>query len=112
MKKVKEINLEYGLPTVDEAMTYLKSVVSNVKSGGNKCLYIIHGYGSSGKGGVIRVKARQWLNAQARNGKVKTVINGENFTIFNFKALELKNKYSELEQLLKVTNHGVTVVEL
>lgn len=42
----------------------------------------------------------------------KTVINGEDFTIFNFKALELKNKYRELEPLLKVCNHGVTVVEL
>lgn len=110
--KVKEIDLEYGLPTVDEAMAYLKSIVDSAKSSGHKCLYIIHGYGSSGKGGAIRVKARQWLNAQVRNGKVKAVINGEDFNIFNDKARELKNKYSELEQLLRVTNHGVTVVEL
>jgi hypothetical protein len=75
-------------------------------------VYIIHGYGSSGKGGAIRDKARQGLNAQARNGVVKSVINGEDFNLFNFKALELKNTYKELEQLLKVCNHGVTIVEL
>ena len=34
------------------------------------------------------------------------------FTLFNFKALELKNKYQELEQLMRVCNNGVTVVEL
>ena len=112
MKRLKEINLEDGKPTVADALIILKSSINNAKSGNVGCLYIIHGYGSSGKGGVIRDKARQWLNAQARNGVVKCVINGEDFNLFNFKALELKNTYKELEQLLKVCNHGVTIVEL
>lgn len=112
MKRLKEINLEDGKPTVSDALLILKSSVNNAKSGNVGCLYIIHGYGSSGRGGAIRDKARQWLNAQARSGVVKSVINGEDFNIFNFKALELKNTFKELEQLLKVCNHGVTVVEL
>ncbi|MBD5632276.1 MAG: Smr/MutS family protein [Clostridia bacterium] len=112
MKRFKEIDLEAGMPTSADALTLLKSSITNAKSGNIGCLYVIHGYGSSGKGGVIRDKVRQWLHAQARNGTVKAVINGEDFTIFNFKALELKNKYRELEPLLKVCNHGVTVVEL
>lgn len=110
--QVNEINIEYGMPTCEDALRELKSTISLAKQSKYKCLLIIHGYGSSGKGGAIRLKARQWLNAQLKNGKVKTVINGEDFNIFNFKALELKNKYKDLEQLLKVTNHGVTVVEL
>ena len=112
MKRLKEINLEDGKPMVADALIILKSSISNAKSGNIGCLYIIHGYGSSEKGGAIRDKVRQWLNAQARNGVVKCVINGEDFNLFNFKALELKNKYKELEQLLKVCNHGVTIVEL
>ena len=87
-------------------------VMANAKSGNVGCLYIIHGYGSSGRGGGIREKGRQWLHAQARNGTVKAIINGEDFDIFNAKARELKSTYKELEQLLKVCNHGVTVVEL
>lgn len=110
--QVREINLEEGMPTCDEALLYLKSAVPASKQSKYKCLIIIHGYGSSGKGGKIREKARQWLNAQVKNGKLKTVINGEDFNIFNFKALELKNKYKDLEPLMRVTNHGVTVVEL
>lgn len=47
-------------------------------------MLVIHGYGSTGKGGVIHDKARQWLKAQERNRKVKAVIFGEDFTIFNF----------------------------
>ena len=37
---------------------------------------------------------------------------GEDFTIFNFAALALKNKCRELESLFRVCNNGVTVVEL
>ena len=112
MNKYKEINLEEGMPTVDEAMSYLKMSITLCKQNRIGCLAVIHGYGSSGKGGVIRVKARQWLNAQVRNGTIKTVINGEDFDVLNFKALELKSKYGELEKLLKVCNHGITIVEI
>ncbi len=110
--QVIEINIEYGMPTCDDALRELKRAIASAKQSKYKCALIIHGYGSSGKGGAIRLKARQWLNAQLKNGKFKAVISGEEFNIFNFKALELKNKYKELEQLLKVTNHGVTVIEL
>ncbi len=110
--QVKEIKLEEGLSTCDEALSLLKSAVQSAKQSKYKCLIIIHGYGSSGKGGKIREKARQLLNAQVRNGKLKSVINGKDFNIFTPKALELKNKYKELESLMRVTNHGVTVVEL
>ena len=109
---MKELNIEDGLPSCADALTLLKNTIAICKQNKVGCLYIIHGYGSSGKGGIIREKARQWLKAQVKNCMLKTVINGEDFEIFNFKALELKNKYKELENLLKVCNHGVTVVEL
>lgn len=110
--RVKEINLEEGMTTVDDALMYLKSEVANAKLSKVKCLYINHVYGSSGREGAIRTKARQWLNAHVRNGKIKAVINGEDFQVTNLKALEMKNKFLELEQLFRVTNHGVTIVEL
>ena len=82
----------------------MKSIIDHPK--------VFISYGSTGKGGAICDHARQWLKAQVRNGQIKTVIFGEDFDIFNFKALELKNRFHELEPLLKVCNHGVTVVEL
>lgn len=105
---IKEINVENGFTSAD-AIDYIKQVISNNKK---TCLYIIHGYGSSGKGGIIRQKVRSYLNAQLKNGKVRAVINGEDFNVLNFKALELKNKYKELSELFTVCNHGITVVEL
>lgn len=104
---IKEINVENGF-TSAEAIDYIKQVLSYGK---RTCIYIIHGYGSSGKGGIIRQKVRSYLNAQLKNGKIKAVIYGEDFNVLNFKALELKNKYKELSELLTVCNHGVTVIE-
>lgn len=110
--KIAEINLEEGMPTCDEAMERLKSSITLAKRSKYKCALVIHGYGSSGKGGVIRGKARQWLDAQVRNGTVKAVVRGEDFDVLNAKARELKAGFPELESLYRVTNHGVTVVEL
>ena len=62
---IKEINVENGF-TSDEALDYIKQVLSNSKK---TCIYIIHGYGSSGKGGVIRQKVRSFLNAQVKTAK-------------------------------------------
>lgn len=109
---LKEVNLEENFLGAEDALSYLKQVVTNAKRNKVGCVYVIHGYGSSGKGGIIRQKARQWLNAQLRNGKIKTVIFGENFTLFNPQALEIKRKFPILNQLLCVCNHGVTIVEI
>ena len=107
-----ELNIKEGMPLVCDAMNYLKSSLERLRRNKYKCVLIIHGYGSTGKGGAIRDQARQWLKAQERNGKIKTVIFGEDFSIFNFKALELKNCFHELNGLMKVCNHGVTVIEM
>ena len=100
------------MPSCAEAMDRLKASIKLAKQSKFKCAVVIHGYGSSGKGGAIRVAARQWLNAQVRNGSLKSLVNGEDFNILSEKARELRAKFPEFETLLHVTNHGVTVVEL
>ena len=112
MSAYTEINIKEGMPPVSEALDYLKSALDLCRRNKYKCILIIHGYGSTGKGGIIRDKSRQWLQAQERNGKLRSVTFGEDFSIFNFKTLELKNRYQELNPLMRVCNHGVTVVEL
>ena len=106
-----EINIKEDMPTVAEAMQYLQSELERLRRNKYKCVQIVHGYGSTGKGGAICIKARQWLKAQEQKGKIKAVVFGEDFTIFNATARELKNRYPELAQLLTVCNHGVTVIE-
>jgi len=44
---------------------------------------VIHGYGSSGKGGAIRSAIREQLAQWQREGKVLKVVPGENWSIFD-----------------------------
>ena len=110
--KYIELNIKEGMPLVMEAMRYMQDSLARFKREKYGVVLIVHGYGSTGKGGAICTKARQWLKAQEKGGKIKKVIFGEDFNLFNFDALDLKNKCKELEPLFRVCNSGVTVVEL
>lgn len=110
--KIDEINLEEGMPSSDEALDILKDKITRCKKNKIHCLYIIHGYGSSGIGGTIRVKIRKWLSAQVRSMKIKCMVFGEDFNIVNDDPRRLYEKYEGLENLLCCCNHGVTVIEL
>ena len=112
MRKFFELNIKEGMPLADDAMRYLQDSLERLRRERYGCVLVVHGYGSTGKGGAICIRARRWLRAQEKAGRVKRVIPGEDFQLFNFDALALKNTYRELEPLLHVCNHGVTVVEL
>ncbi len=107
-----EINLEAGRPGTRDAIERLRGEIAAARRRGIHCLYIIHGYGSSGRGGVIREEARATLERMKNSGTVKNYIKGEDFSIFNPAALAMKRRYPALDKLTRVCNHGVTVVEL
>ena len=111
-KPIDIIDLEEGMPITSEALEMLKSKVERCRQNKIKCLKIIHGYGSSGVGGAIRTTVRKWLTAQQKNGKIKNVVFGENFNIVDEIPRYLNNTYEGLEELTRVYNHGVTVIEL
>ena len=111
-KSCIEVNLEYGHPRLEDALDELRNALKTAKQNKTGCIVFVHGYGSSGAGGIIRVKARQILDSRQKKGEIKTVINGEDFNIFNPQAIELKHKYKELEQYMRVVNHGITIAEL
>jgi DNA-nicking Smr family endonuclease len=72
------INVEDGLPTLDEARTRLKSALAECWSRKVLAAKIIHGYGSSGIGGVLRHGIRNSLISRRKEGQIKAVIFGEN----------------------------------
>lgn len=111
-KPIDYINLEEGMPFVDEAMDMLKNKIKRCRQNNMRCLYIIHGYGSSGKGGAIRVKVRKWLDSQLKSGKIKACVFGEEFNVVDDTSRSLNERFSGLEELMRIHNHGVTVIEL
>ena len=114
MKHIREINLELGRPTADEALRRLKGELWAAKTMRAPVLKIIHGYGSSGKGGKIRTACRKYLREQAAAGRVRLVIAGEEFSIFSEETRRSFALCGELRQDgdLDRENRGVTFVLL
>ena len=76
------INLETGHPKVESALMKLRLELSTLHRIGIKTVKIIHGYGSTGTGGAIRLAARQYLLEQLKNDKIKAFCPGESFGPF------------------------------
>lgn len=112
MKIYKEINLEWGMPIVSDAMKKLDSEIKLCKKEGIQYAKIIHGYGSTGKGGAIREECRDILFRMIKNKKIKKMVYGEDFKILNRDAYDMKTRCEELEPLFHCTNKGVTIIEL
>ena len=111
---VKELNMEQGMPTVDVAMGWLEAELTAARKMGRPALKLIHGYGSSGRGGKIRTACRKYLRREAEAGRVRLVIRGEDFSIFSE---ETRRSFTLCAQLradrdLERENRGVTFVIL
>ena len=60
------VNLEEGMPTVTQAQSRLIAEMGRARAAGAKAVKLIHGYGSSGVGGKLKISVRQFLNAKKR----------------------------------------------
>ena len=108
------INIESGMPTVEEARERLKSQLLKAKQGNKKLLKIIHGYGSTGKGGILKSAIRKSLVHRRKEKLVKVIIWGEYFSRDKLQTKELLKRHPSLksDKDLDRKNEGVTIVEL
>ncbi|HET6273817.1 MAG TPA: hypothetical protein VFG32_12620 [Bacteroidota bacterium] len=74
-----------------------------------RILKIIHGYGSTGKGGSTKETARNWL---FRNkSRVRAIIEGEEYNVYNEVVQEMRGEVGQLpDHDLNAGNQGVTIV--
>jgi len=114
MNPIRTYNVEAGLPTLDDARRSVIAEIKRAKRDGVKVLKVIHGYGSSGKGGALCVGLRKSFGLRKKEGVIKHFIAGEDFTIFNPTVLALLEAVPELrgDPDLAATNEGVTILWL
>lgn len=109
---LKEVNIKEDLPTVQEALSRLTVTIRNGKALGCGAIKLIHGYGSTGRGGKIRVAVRQRLADMKQNRQIRDYIPGESFSIFEeptrqaFLRCEDLRKDHDLER----HNNGITII--
>jgi hypothetical protein len=114
MSAIRTLNIEAGLPTLEEARRMVAGEIQSAKRDGVRVLKVIHGYGSSGKGGTLCIGLRKSFGLRKKEGIIRDFIPGEDFSIFNEPVLNLLQVAPDLrgDPDLNATNEGVTILWL
>ena len=110
----KTVNLEAGRPVVDVALTRLHQIIADSARNNINVLTLIHGYGSSGKGGAIRMECRKTLDFFKTKGLISDYIAGEDFNKRSGAVKSMLRRYPQLgtDKHLNKGNRGITLVLL
>jgi len=108
---LKVVNLEEGFPTVEQARQKMLRELDMARRAGAKGVKLIHGYGSSGVGGEIRLSVGRALQEMKKRGEIACVIFGEDWAISDGEAWELIKRHPALKQDadLNRKNRGITI---
>ncbi len=112
--KHRVVNLEKGLPTVNQALARLDKELETATLQGYRVVTLIHGYGSSGKGGAIKKSVRRQLEYYRHLGRINDIIGGEQFNNRSGIGRQLVRRFPVLatHSDLNRANPGVTLVVL
>jgi hypothetical protein len=110
----KTVNLEAGWPVVEVAMNRCREVIDDAIRNKVSVITFIHGYGSSGKGGVIRSECRQTFEYMKSKRVISDYVAGEDFHKRSGRVKALLQRYSLLakDRNLNQGNQGITLVIL
>ena len=108
------VNLEDGMPTVEEALADLRISLQSMRSGRFRIVKLIHGYGSTGRGGKICIGVRNELAAMARKRLIRDYVTGEDFGPYSETSRKIADQYREItrDPDYGKCNHGITIVVL
>jgi hypothetical protein len=111
---IPTINLESGMPQVRAALSQLDRELATAKQQRCTMLKLIHGYGSSGAGGDIRIAVQKRLRELEDKGAIRGCIFGENWSTPNSQTWDLLKLHSALKHdpHLGRGNRGITIVLL
>ena len=114
-QSLRTVDIEAGLPTVEEALRRLDAQLERARNDGVSLVRVIHGWGSaSGGGGKIRAAARQRLLAWAELGRIRSVLFGDHYSHTDPRGRDLLRRHPLLRPSERTDrqNPGITFVEL
>ncbi len=111
---MKTVNLKSDMPQVHEALQRMDRELTLARQEKAKLLKLIHGYGSTGAGGDIRIAVQKRLLEMADNGQIRGCIFGENWSKSDETAWKLLQSHADLksDSDLGRGNRGITIVLL
>ena len=109
----KAVNLKRGRPIVEIALGRLAVEIENARNEGVTVLVLVHGYGSSGKGGIIREECRKLLEHMRRHKEINDFVPGDGgIKSGPVKALFRRYPHLRHDRELAAPNPGITTVVL
>jgi len=113
-RKIRDVNLEKGHPTVEEAISRLDSAIVEARDDGIKILRLIHGWGSSGKPSKIKPAVRRHLGQLRRQSGIAKFVSGDEFSELTVSGRQLLSDHPILRKSLQTdtNNPGITFVEI
>jgi hypothetical protein len=111
---IKTVNLKSDMPQVQEALERMDRELALARQGNLTLLKLVHGYGSTGAGGDIRIAVQKRLVEMAQNGQIRGCIFGEDWSKSAEAAWKLLQSNAELksDSDLGRGNRGITIVLL
>ena len=102
------------MPPVQEALQRLDREIAIARQQKQTVLKIIHGYGSSGEGGDIRIAVQKRLHELCQSGQIRGCIFGEDWSKGNEETWRLLQSQAELKSDADLgrRNLGITIVLL
>jgi len=102
------------MPSVPQARAKLASLIKSARHERIAVLKVIHGYGSTGTGGDLRIALQATLRQMADRGEIRACIFGENWRTSDDHAWELLKRLPALkdDRDLGGRNKGITIVVL
>ncbi|MFZ0283966.1 MAG: hypothetical protein WAL32_01940, partial [Terriglobales bacterium] len=76
---MKTVNLKEGMPLVHQALMQMEHELTLARAEGCDFVKLIHGYGSTGSGGEIRIAAQKRLREMSERCEIRSVIFGEDW---------------------------------
>jgi len=114
MPALKTTNLEEGHPSIASASSRLLDQLRLACEQNYAAVKVIHGYGSHGIGGELRIAIQGMLARMAQSGDIAAFVAGEEWRISDETTWRLIQRYRELKQDrdLGKGNKGVSIVVL
>src|SRR4051812_48940962 len=114
MSEIKTIDIKSDHPTVTTALDRLDAAIVLARDEKQKLLKIIHGYGSTGAGGDIRVAVQKRLFELKKAGRVREYIFGENWARSDETTWKLLQAHPKIksDSDLGRRNQGISIVQL
>lgn len=108
------MNLKLDMPQVEEALQRLDRELALARKEGLRLLKVVHGYGSTGAGGDIRIAVQKRLHQLTEAGQIRGCIFGENWSKSDEETWRLLQAHptAKGDADLGRRNQGITLVLL